>query len=156
MRTSTEQRSDTEQRVRAAARALLAGEIPAGGKCDITTLARQAGVSRAALYRSYPHLKAEFGQQLARQRASGSAPDPRDAQVLRLKDENARLKERLAAHESAMAQLGEFKILALSRLAAQHEEIRHLRTNGTAVVRASGTVRDLPADRTSRLTGSCS
>ena len=60
MRISNERRRDTEQRVRAAARAMLAGEIPAGGKADITTLARQARISRATLYRSYPHLKAEF------------------------------------------------------------------------------------------------
>ncbi len=118
MRISNERRRDTEQRVRAAARTLLAGEIPVGGKCDITTLARQAWISRATLYRSYPHLKAEFEDQLAQRQASGCAPDPRDTQVLRLQDENARLKDRLAAHESALAQLGEFKILALSRLAA--------------------------------------
>ena len=74
MRISNERRRDTEQRVRAAARAMLAGEIPAGGKCDITTLARQAGISRATLYRSYPHLKAEFEDQLARRQASGCAP----------------------------------------------------------------------------------
>ena len=154
MRISNEQHIDTEQRIRAAACDLLAGEIPAGGKCDITTLARQAGVSRATLYRSYPDLKAEFEQQLAQSRASHCAPDPRDAQVLRLKDENARLKERLAAHESALSQLGEFKTLALSRLAAQHEEIRRLRTGHTAA-RASGTVHDLPAGRTGRLTGPC-
>src|SRR5271165_4580637 len=117
MRISNERRRDTEQRVRAAARTMLAGEIPADGKCDITTLARQAGISRATLYRSYPHLKAEFEDQLAQRQASGCAPDPRDTQVLRLQDENARLKDRLAAHESALAQLGEFKILALSRLA---------------------------------------
>jgi transposase-like protein len=156
MRISNERRHDTEQRIRAAARALLAGEIPASGKCDITTLARQAGVSRAALYRSYPHLKAEFEQQLAQSQASRCAPDPRDAQVLRLKDQNARLKERLAAHESTLARLGEFKTLALSRLASQHEEIRRLRTGHTAAARASGTVHDLPAGRTSRLAGPCS
>jgi transposase-like protein len=156
MRISNQQRHDTEQRIRAAARALLAGEIPAGGKCDVTTLARQAGVSRAALYRSYPHLKAEFEHQLAQQRASGCAPDPRDAQVARLKDENVRLKERLAAHESALTQLGDFKTLALSRIAAQQEEITHLRTRGTTVARASGTVRELPAGHTSRPAGPCS
>ena len=86
MRISNERRRDTEQRVRAAARTMLAGEIPAGGKCDITTLARQAGISRATLYRSYPHLKAEFEDQLAQRQASGCAPDPRDTQVLRLQD----------------------------------------------------------------------
>ncbi|HUZ38421.1 MAG TPA: hypothetical protein VMV17_19020 [Streptosporangiaceae bacterium] len=153
MRISNERRRDTEQRVRAAARTMLAGEIPVGGKCDITTLARQAGISRATLYRSYPHLKAEFEDQLAQRQASGCAPDLRDTQVQRLQDENARLKDRLAAHESALAQLGEFKILALSRLAAQHEEIGHLRVGHTAAARASGTVLDLPAGRTSRRAG---
>ena len=150
MRISNERRRDTEQRVRAAARAMLAGEIPAGRKCDITTLARQAGISRATLYRSYPHLKAEFEDQLAQRQASGCAPDPRDTQVLRLQDENARLKDRLAAHGSALALLGEFKILALSQLAAQHEEIKRLRAGHTAAARSSGTVLDLPASRTSR------
>src|SRR6266568_2622590 len=77
MRISNERRRDTEQRVQGAARAMLAGEIPAGGKCDITTLARQAGISRATLYRSYPHLKAEFEAQLAQRQASGSAAAPR-------------------------------------------------------------------------------
>ena len=60
MRTSAEQRRQAEQRIRAAAGTLLRGDIPPDGKCDITTLARQAGVSRAALYRTYPHLKDEF------------------------------------------------------------------------------------------------
>jgi len=60
-------------------------------KCDISTLARQAGVSRAALYRSYPHLKAEFKQQLARQREAGQAPDPHEDQITRLKARTAGL-----------------------------------------------------------------
>jgi hypothetical protein len=33
-----------------------------------------AKVSLAVLYRSYPHLKAEFEQQFARQREAGQAP----------------------------------------------------------------------------------
>ena len=49
MRISNERRRDTEQRVRAAARAMLAGEIPAGRKCDITTLARQALLTELGL-----------------------------------------------------------------------------------------------------------
>jgi len=53
----------------------------------------------------------------------------------------------------AVAQLGEFKILALSRLAAQHEEIGRLRAGHTAAARASGTVLDLPVGRTSRRAG---
>lgn len=150
MRISDEQRRDTEQRIRAAARALLAGELPAGGKCDVTTLARQAGVSRAALYRSYPHLKAEFEQQLAQTRARGCVPDPRDAQILRLKEENAVLKERLRRHEAALADLQEFKILALCRLTAQHEEITRLRTGHAAATRPGGTVREVPAGHISK------
>lgn len=148
MRISDQQRRDTEQRIRAAGRALLAGEIPSGGKCDVTTLARQAGISRAALYRSYPHLKAEFEQQLTQSRALGCAPDPRDAQILQLKEDNARLKERLAGHQAVLDELREFKTLALSRLAAQHEEITHLRT-----APPGRTVRDLSAGRTSKRAG---
>ena len=149
MRISDEQRRDTEQRIRAAARALLAGEIPAGGSCDVTTLARQARVSRAALYRSYPNLKAEFEQQLAQSRARGCAPDPRDAQILRLKEENAVLKERLRRHEAVIAELQEFKVLALSRLTAQDEEITRLRTGHAVATRPGGTVRELPSGRVS-------
>ena len=55
---------------------LLRGDIPPDGKCDVTTLARQAGVSRAALYRTYPHLKEEFERRLAALHAGGTAPDP--------------------------------------------------------------------------------
>lgn len=145
MRISDQQRRDAEQRIRVAGRALLAGEIPSGGKCDITTLARQAGISRATLYRSYPHLKTEFEQQLTQSRARDCAPDPRDAQILQLKEDNARLKQRLARRQAVLDELREFKTLALSRLAAQHEEITRLRT-----ARPGGTVCDLSAGRTAK------
>src|SRR5439155_6705317 len=88
MTISHTQRQQTEARIRAAADRLLAGAVPAGGKCDVKTLAAEAGVSRAALYRTYPHLKQEFEQRLARLRAAGQRPDPRDAQIARLTDEN--------------------------------------------------------------------
>ena len=123
MRTSAEQRRQAEQRIRAAADALLRGDIPPDGKCDITTLARQAGVSRAALYRSYPHLKEEFERRLAAVHASGAAPDPRDAQITRLKAHNDELRQKLADRDSALRDLEQFKVTALSRLAAQHDEI---------------------------------
>ena len=51
------------------------------------TLASAAGVSRAALYRTYPRLKDDFEQRLAQARAAGQVTDPRDAQITRLKDE---------------------------------------------------------------------
>jgi hypothetical protein len=62
----------------------------------------------------YPHLKAQFEDQLANGRPT-AAP----------------------AHESALALLGEFKILALSRLAAQHEEIKRLRAGAAATACAA-------------------
>ena len=141
MRTSPEQRRQAEQRIRAAADALLRGDIPPDGKCDITTLARQAGVSRAALYRSCPHLKEEFERRLAAVHASGTAPDPRDAQITRLKASNDELGERLADRDSALRDLERFKVTALSRLAAQHDEISGLRRQ--AIPATAGNVRSL-------------
>jgi hypothetical protein len=132
MRTTAEQRREAEQRVRAAADALLRGELPPDGKCDITTLANLARVSRAALYRTYPHLKAEFEQRLAALRASGTTPDPRDAQIIRLKKDNDELRRRLAGREDALRDLEQFKALAISRLSAQHDEIARLRRQATA------------------------
>jgi hypothetical protein len=71
---SEAQRRQTEERIRAAADRLLRGQIPPGGGCDIQTLAIEAGVSRASLYRTYLHLKNEFEQRLARMQAEGQLP----------------------------------------------------------------------------------
>ncbi len=147
MRTSAEQRRQAEQRIRAAAGALLRGDIPPDGKCDITTLARQARVSRAALYRTYPHLKEEFEHRLAALRASGTAPDPRDAQITRLKAHNDELRQKLADRDAAIRGLEQFRTLALSRIAAQHDEISRLRRQ--PIPATAGNVRSL----TPRLTG---
>jgi hypothetical protein len=125
---SQNQRQHTEDRIRAATDRLLSGQIPTGGGCDIKTLASEAGLSRAALYRSYGHLKTEFEQRLTRLRDEGHQPDPRAAQILRLKDENTRLRERLAELDQRNTELTEFKTTALGRLAAQHDEIARLRT----------------------------
>jgi AcrR family transcriptional regulator len=145
MRVTDEQRRRTEQQIRAAAGALLRGELPPDGKCDITTLARRAGISRAALYRSYPHLKAEFEQQLARLQADGHTPDPRDGQITRLKTENTELKQRIAQRDATITDLELFKTLATSRLAAQHDEIHRLHA---AAARTPATnIRDIPSRR---------
>jgi len=141
MRTTAEQRGQAEQRIRAAADALLRGDIPPDGKCDVTTLARQAGVSRAALYRTYPHLKEEFERRLAAVHASGTAPDPRDAQVARLKAQNDDFRQKLAGRDAAIRDLKQFRELAMSRLAAQHDEITRLRRQ--AVPARAGNVRSL-------------
>jgi hypothetical protein len=43
MRISTAQRIENENRIRTAMDRLQRGEIPPGGKCDVKTLAREAG-----------------------------------------------------------------------------------------------------------------
>ena len=127
MRTSAEQRRHAEQQIRAAADALLRGDLPPDGKCDITTLARQAGISRAALYRTYPHLKEEFERRLAGLHADRTTPDPRDARIIQLKTQTDEHRQRLADRDAALRDLEQFKALAISRLAAQHDEITRLR-----------------------------
>jgi hypothetical protein len=145
MRITNEQRSANEMRIRAAIDRLLRGEIPPGGNCDVKTLAREAGVDRTAFYgnRPYAHLREEFEDRLNRLRGAGQTPDPKIAQVDRLKAENAKLRERLTQAEQSIAELGDFRSQALGRLAAQHEEITRLR----AVADASARVVRLPAPR---------
>ena len=152
-----DKRQQAGQRIRAAAAALLAGDIPDGGRCDISTLARQAGVSRATLYRSYPYLKEQFERDMAAAAAAGGGhPDPRDAQIARLKAENAALKTRCAGQDQAITALQDQRTLALSRLTAQHDEIQRLRT--AAAARTAGNVRALrtaPTARTAGTEGQC-
>lgn len=152
MRVTDEQRRHTEQRIRTAADALLRGEFPPGGKCDITTLARQAGISRAALYRSYPHLKTQFEQRLSQLQADRQSPDPRDGQIARLKAQNTALKQRISRQDAALNDLEEFKILASSRLAAQHDEIQRLQA---AAANPPSNVRTLATRRPGHNIGPC-
>lgn len=128
MTISDAQRRRTEDSIRAATDRLLRGQIPTDGGCDVKTLASEAGVSRAALYRSYSHLKAEFERRLAQMRADGHLPDPRSAQIGGLKDDNARLRARITARDQQIVELTAFKTTAISRLAAQHAEITALRS----------------------------
>ena len=126
-------RQRNEQAIRAAMDRLLRGEIPPGGRCDLKTLATEAGVTRTGFYAKggrpgpYQHLAEEFERRLSALQATGELPDPRDAQIARLKTGNARLRERLAEHDTAIEELTTFKTLAISRLAAQHQEIERLR-----------------------------
>lgn len=153
MRISAQQRQQNEGRIRAAMDRLLRSEIPPGGKCDITTLAHEAGVDRTAFYgaRPYTHLREEFETRLARMREAGNPVDHRETQINRLKDEVARLKQRLADREQTITELADLKTKALSQLAAQHDEITRLRRHGE---QPSGRVRHLPV-RTPMI-GSCS
>lgn len=127
MTISAAQRRQTEDRIRAAADRLLRGHIPSGGGCDVKTLAAEANVSRASLYRTYGHLKEEFESRLARLREDGHQPDPRAAQLLRLKDANTVLQARVEERDQEISRLVEFKTTAISQLAAQHAEIVQLR-----------------------------
>lgn len=153
MRISAAQRTENENRIRAAMDRLLRGEIPPGGKCDIKTLASEAVVDRTAFYgtRPYAHLRAEFERRLQVLHDAGEIPDPREAQITRLKAENNRLKERLDQSEQRNNELSEFRTQALAQLAAQHEEIVRLREAAAGTSRVSR----LPAPRTTVI-GTCS
>jgi len=146
MRITADQRAANERRILAAIDRLLRGEIPAGGRCDVKTLAREAGVDRTAFYggRPYAHLREEFERRLNMLVGqAGEQPDPRDAQVTRLKDEVARLKERLAQSATTISGLTAFQTQALARLTAQHDEITRLRSMNAA----RSNVRTLPPAR---------
>jgi len=130
MRISAAQRVQNENRIRAAMDRLLRGEIPPGGGCDIKTLACEAGVDRTAFYgdRPYAHLRAEFEDRLRQLQQTRQTPDPKTAQIERLKTEIDKLRNRLAEANSTIDELTDFRTQALARLAAQHEEILRLRT----------------------------
>lgn len=130
-RLTSQARARAEQDIRAAMDRLLRGEIPPGGRCDLKTLAAAAGVTRTGFYPKdgrpgpYQHLAEEFHRRLA---ALGTgSPDPRDAQINRLKDGNDTLSRRLAEKDTLITELTGFRQHAISRLAAQHDEIQRLR-----------------------------
>ncbi|WP_432190573.1 hypothetical protein [Streptomyces sp. Tue6028] len=147
MRISAAQRTKNENRIRAAMDRLLRGEIPPGKKCDIKTLASEAAVDRTAFYgtRPYAHLRLEFERRLQTLQDAGEIPDRREAQIVRLKAENNRLKEQLDQSVRRNNELSEFRTQALARLAAQHEEIVQLREAADRANRVSR----LPTPRTS-------
>jgi hypothetical protein len=66
-------------------------------------------------------------------------------QISRLKAGNAELTQRIARQDTELADLRQFKVLALSRLAAQHEEIHRLRA--AASPPPGSNVRDLASRR---------
>ncbi|MFI6859608.1 hypothetical protein ACIBKZ_06820 [Streptomyces sp. NPDC050421] len=155
MRISAAQRAENENRIRAAMDRLLRGEIPPGGKCDVKTLASEAAVDRTAFYgnRPYALLRLEFERRAQALQDAGEIPDRREAQIVRLKAANNRLKDRLEQSEQRNDELSEFRAQALARLAAQHEEIVRLREAAAGTNR----VARLPAARTaSTVIGPCS
>lgn len=153
MRITAAQRQSNENRIRSVIDRLLRGDIPLDGRCDIKTLAREANVDRTAFYgkRPYAHLRVEFEQRLSALQETGERPDPRDAQIARLKDEVTALKQRLAQSASSIDELTDFRTQAIDRLAAQHDEITHLRN----LADAASQVPRLPR-RAAATIGSCS
>jgi chromosome segregation ATPase len=127
LRITDQQRRATEQRIRAAMDRLLRGDIPPASGCDIKTLAREAGVARNSLYTTYTHLKDEFDARRARLNDVGDTPDSRQARITRLSEQVAALKQRIADRDATIADLTAFRTAAVSRLAAQHDEILRLR-----------------------------
>ncbi|MFD8342315.1 hypothetical protein ACFV2C_08490 [[Kitasatospora] papulosa] len=124
---SAKQRDQAERRIRAAIDRLLIGQIPPGGACDVKTLAREAGISRAALYRTWGHLQDEFEKRRAAAWSAGEQSDPREARIARLRDLNQKLTSKLARTHPEFNQLKERHQLALSVLAAKDDELQRLR-----------------------------
>jgi len=118
---------EDHKRLRDAIERLLSGDIPEGLKVDLKSVCALSGVPRATLYRNYPHIRAEFETRISRVRDRGEEPDPRLAQIDRLKAENTGLRERIATLKTQKTDLESFKVAALSRLTAQHDEITRLR-----------------------------
>ncbi|KOU33758.1 hypothetical protein [Streptomyces sp. WM6378] len=127
MALSHQQRHQIERRIRAAIDRLLSGQIPLGGACDAKTLALEAGISRASLYRTWTHLKDEFEQRRAAARAAGQQPDPKEARIARLRELNQRLTGKLARTTTEFTLLKEGHRLLLSVLAAKDDELERLR-----------------------------
>ncbi|MFE6692245.1 hypothetical protein ACFVFQ_38075 [Streptomyces sp. NPDC057743] len=133
MRTTDDQRRQAEDRIQAAMDRLLRGEIPPGGRCDLKTLAAQAGVNRTGFYPKagrpgpFQHLAEEFSRRRDLLQGAGTIPDPREAQIARLKEEVSGLRERLAERDTKVEELTDFRQRAISQLAAQHLEIERLR-----------------------------
>ncbi|MFD8218389.1 hypothetical protein ACFV2U_32975 [Streptomyces sp. NPDC059697] len=163
---SSSERRRNEEAIRAAMDRLLRGELPPGGRCDLKTLAAEAGINRTGFYSKknpngtvregpYQHLAEDFVRRLKALHEAGTLPDPRDAQIARLKAEIDALRERAARQSEAIEKLSEFKILALSRIAAQHEEIIRQRSPQAATGTPTG-ARLAAVPRGGQTIGSCS
>jgi hypothetical protein len=132
-RLTSDTRDHTEQDIRAAMDRLLRGDLPPGWRCDIKTLAAQAGVNRTGFYPKdgkpgpWQHLAGEFHRRLAALHGDGDRPDPRDAQIARLKTGNDTLRRRLGEQAAGITAQDTFRQQAVSRLAAQHDELSRLR-----------------------------
>lgn len=127
-------RSQVEDRIRAAIHTLLSDEIPTGMNRDITSLCALAGVPRATMYRTYPHLKAIFEEQRSHLQDRVHSTNTDGETHRKMRAEKDRLQLNLAKMTNKVQELEQFKSTALSRLAAQHEEILRLRSHQTKAI----------------------
>ncbi|MCW8097063.1 hypothetical protein [Streptomyces tauricus] len=113
----------------------------------------RVALSQVALILIAHHLAEEFERRLTELRKTGVIPDPRAAQIERLKEQVSGLKERLAARDEQIDGRADFRERALSRIAAQRMEIERLRD----VLTTPSNVRALPnSSGTNTPYGSCS
>lgn len=130
-RLNAQDKAGNESAVQAAMEQILRGDLPPGTKADLKTLASLAGVTRTGFYPkknrdgttlagAYQHLAEEFSRRLKELQDAGEIVDPRAAQIERLKKkENAELRGRISHRDAEVARLTEFKVMAISRLAAR-------------------------------------
>ncbi|CAL9674693.1 hypothetical protein SUDANB105_07788 [Streptomyces sp. enrichment culture] len=125
-RISDADRARNEEAIRAAIDRLLRGELPSGRTCDLKTLAAEAGVTRTGFNprknrdgttRPGPHQHRgeEFERRLKAQCHAGEAPEPRTAQIERLKAENAELRNRITVRDESIAELKASHVQAVSQ-----------------------------------------
>ena len=154
MRITAAQRIQNENRIRAAMDRLLRGEIPPGGNCDIKTLASKLestappSTAPAPTPIYAPNSRPTPPAAAARR----ESPDPKTAQIERLEADIEKLKIILVQANSTIQELTDFRIQALARIAAQHDEILRLRAANR--LSASPASQRPTADRRAMLTPS--
>ncbi|WP_309238999.1 hypothetical protein [Streptomyces lunaelactis] len=166
-RLNEQDKARNEAAVRAAMERILRGDLPPGAKADLKTLAELSRVTRTGFYAkrnrdgtsrpgAYQHLAEEFARRLQELQDAGEVVDPRTAQIERLKKENTELRHRIARRDGELAKLTEFRLLAISRLAAQHDEIERLRARQVQEAEARDLVTHLASRAGEAPFGSCS
>ncbi|MET7519665.1 hypothetical protein ABZS88_41070 [Streptomyces sp. NPDC005480] len=166
-RLNAQEKASNEAAVRAAMEQILRGDLPPGAKADLKTLAQLSSVTRTGFYAkrnrdgtsrpgAYQHLAEEFTARVQALQDAGEIVDPRAVQLERLKKQNAELTDRVARRDAEVARLTEFRTLAISRLAAQHDEIERLRSLLTQQAEASDVVTRFPPRAGDAPFGSCS
>lgn len=113
-RLNAEDKARNEAAIRAAMDRILGGSLPEGGKCDLKTLAEQAGVQRTGFYPKknrdgtirtgpYQHLAEEFERRLKALIDAGTVVDLRAAHPRCRSRGNYRGADRVQDHRDLSA-----------------------------------------------------